>query len=110
MRQIDARNTRFRLLGGFMFLLKATLGLFGIVLFSISLFGWYELIFWRYIPSWWLFIAILGAIFLVLGAIQYFVLTPVEFSFVSRQSYAHDNPYADDVRAIREFLEQKSKE
>lgn len=105
MRQIDAKSSKFRIIGAILTISKSTIGLFGIVMWAIALYGWHQLVFFRLFPSFWLFAIILASLYVVAAVINYTVIIPVEYRFIARQSWRHDNPIAAELKALRGEIE-----
>ncbi len=111
MRQLDVRRSFWRHLGALWQTVQQTIGLFSIFMMGITLFGFYNLVYFRYFPNLWVFVGILVAAFAVLMVFTYIVLIPAMYTFGNNQHWTHDNPLRVEVEALREdvrkLLERK---
>jgi hypothetical protein len=103
IRQVEAR--RFYKLGGLLAIVAQTMGVFGLVLWVVALFGWHQLVFARYIPNFWMFAALFLALFAGVMVLSYKVLYPALISFNVNQAALHDSPFYEELLAIHDKID-----
>jgi TctA family transporter len=69
---------------------KNSMAIIGIIMSLIGLIGWHQLVFYKYIPNLWAFLALFSGIFALLMLVQYLLFTPAETAFIMKQMHLHD--------------------
>ncbi len=107
MRQIDViRSTKLRWIGSVWVIVHTSIALFNVVILAVYLFGWHQLVFYQYIPNFWVFAALLGGSFLFIILAVYKVVIPGQMAFNVNQAWRHDNPIKKKLEELEERLNE----
>lgn len=102
----QASSKRLHGLGAILTVLFQTAGLFGLMLWGVSLYGWHQLVFYKLIPNFWLFTAFLVVLFVGTMFLMYKVLYPSLVTFQAHQYSTHNNPMWVELVEIHRILEE----
>lgn len=100
MKQLDSRRSPLKSIGAVLQVWSEAWGIVSLLLTMLYLYGFYDLVFRRFLPIWAFMLLIVGALSGIM-VLSYKVLIPLKYRWVSHQVYKHDNPLVEEVRALR---------
>ena len=79
----------------------------GYVNFLMLLLTFYSVTGYKY-ASLEIFLVVAGVGFIIIGAIDYFIMLPSEQAFTNEQFVKHQNPIYDEIKEIKEMLKNNN--